>query len=112
MTVREIASALGAEVLHEGNMSQEVGGVYVCDLIGRAAARMRRGDAWITIMNNRNVAAAAKIAGAACVIMADGVTPDAELARDMERSGTSFLRCGSSAYTLAHTLHRLTGLQE
>lgn len=111
MTVGELASALGAEVLHEGDISREVMGVYVCDLIGRAAARMRRGDAWITIMNNRNVAAAAEIAGAACVLMADGVSPDAELARVMTRTGAAFLRCGGSAYTLAHTLRRLTGLE-
>ncbi len=111
VTVAELASALGAEVLNKGDMSREVTGVYVCDLIGRAAARMRRGDAWITIMTNRNVAAAAEIAGAACVLMADGVSPDAELARDMERTGAAFLRCGGSAYTLAHTLRRLTGLE-
>ena len=106
----ELAEALGAEVLHEGDIDHEVEGVYVGDQIGRAAGRIGRGSAWVTIMRNVNVAAAAEISGAACVFLAESVQPDDELKERLKFISASVLKSADSAYVLAWKIHQVSGL--
>ena len=110
MTVGELAEILSLEVLYEGDLSRKVESIYVGDIIGRAAGKIKRGGAWVTIMHNVNVAAAAEISGAACVILAENVSPDGEFLEKMPFISGSVLRSPDSAYDLAWKLRQATGL--
>ncbi len=101
MTVNELLARaeLTAAALPEGD--REITGVYIGDLLSWVMGRATSGDAWITIMSNRNIAAVATLADTACVILAEGVQPDAGVAELAEQKGINLLLSEVSAYETA-----------
>lgn len=78
MKVEELANTLKFDVYTTTN-SINIKGVYCCDLLSNALVKLNDGDAWITVMNNVNVAAVAYSKNASCIILAEGIKPDKEL---------------------------------
>ncbi len=101
MTVNELLTRaeLTAAALPDGD--REVTGVYIGDLLSWVMGRATSGDAWITIMSNRNIAAVATLADTACVILAEGVQPDEGVAELAEQKGINLLLSSVSAYDTA-----------
>ena len=101
MTVNELLTRaeLTAAALPDGD--REVTGVYIGDLLSWVMGRATSGDAWITIMSNRNIAAVATLADTACVILAKGVRPDEGVAELAEQKGINLLLSAVSAYDTA-----------
>ncbi len=101
MTVNELLTRaeLTAAALPDGD--REVTGVYIGDLLSWVMGRATSGDAWITIMSNRNIAAVATLADTACVILAEGVQPDEGVAELAEQKGINLLLSEVSAYETA-----------
>lgn len=101
MTVNELLTRaeLTAAALPEGD--REITGVYIGDLLSWVMGRATSGDAWITIMSNRNIAAVATLADTACVILAEGVQPDEGVAELAEQKGINLLLSEVSAYETA-----------
>ena len=101
MTVNELLTRaeLTAAALPDGD--REVTGVYIGDLLSWVMGRATSGDAWITIMSNRNIAAVATLADTACVILAEGVQPDEGVAELAEQKGINLLLSAVSAYETA-----------
>lgn len=79
MTVKELTEKLGLKEFVLCDPDREITGGYAGDLLSWVMGRASEGDAWITIMTNLNVIAVASLADTACVILAEGVTPDQEL---------------------------------
>ncbi len=107
MTVQELAGALRLESIAVPDGGRAVTGGYAGDLLSWVMGRAQRGDAWATIMSNRNIVAVAALAEVSCIILAEGVRPDegvAELAR--ERS-VNLLGSDRSVYGLCGELHAL-----
>ncbi len=101
MTVNELITRaeLTAAALPDGD--REVTGVYIGDLLSWVMGRATSGDAWITIMSNRNIAAVATLADTACVILAEGVQPDEGVAELAEQKGINLLLSEVSTYDTA-----------
>lgn len=101
MTVNELLTRadLTAAALPDGD--REVSGVYIGDLLSWVMGRATSGDAWITIMSNRNIAAVATLADTACIILAEGVQPDEGVAELAEEKGINLLLSETSAYDTA-----------
>ena len=101
MTVNELLTRadLTAAALPDGD--REVTGVYIGDLLSWVMGRATSGDAWITIMSNRNIAAVATLADTACIILAEGVQPDEGVAALAEEKGINLLLSSVSAYETA-----------
>ncbi len=101
MTVNELLSHANftAAALPDGE--REVEGVYIGDLLSWVMGRAQSGDAWITIMSNRNIAAVATLADTACIILAEGVQPDEGVAALAEEKGINLLLSDASAYDTA-----------
>lgn len=78
MNVSEAAEKLGAKVLSGSAqaLSRVVSGGYCGDLLSWVMGGAEPDCAWVTIMSNPNVAAVAHLAGVACVVLAEGVSPD------------------------------------
>ena len=107
MTVSELVARadLKAAALPDGE--REITGVYIGDLLSWVMGRAASGDAWITIMSNRNIAAVATLADTACVILAEGVQPDEGVAELAEQKGINLLLSEVSAYETALRLRDL-----
>ena len=104
MTVRELLDAtdLTAAALPRGD--RDITGVYMGDLLSWVMGRAREGDAWITIMSNRNVVAVATLADTACILLAEGVSPDEGVAQLAAEKGVNILQSPDSAYQIAMRL--------
>lgn len=101
MTVEELAIKTGLATVTLPDASREIQGAYVGDLLSWVMGRASSDNAWITIMSNINVVAVATLADVGCVILAEGVTPDAELIGVAEAKGVNILTSPLSSYETA-----------
>ena len=101
MTVEELAIKTGLATVTLPDASREISGAYVGDLLSWVMGRASSDNAWITIMSNINVIAVATLADVGCVILAEGVTPDAELIKVAEAKGVNILTSPLSSYETA-----------
>ena len=101
MTVEELAIKTGLATVTLPDASREIQGAYVGDLLSWVMGRASSDNAWITIMSNINVVAVATLADVGCVILAEGVTPDAELVKVAEAKGVNILTSPLSSYETA-----------
>lgn len=60
------------------NGEREIEGAYTGDLLSWVMGRCQAGQAWLTIMSNRNVIAVATLSDPSCVILTEGVQLDEE----------------------------------
>ncbi len=107
MTVKEVCEKLGLEVFCMPSPGLEVSGAYCGDLLSWVMGRAQMGDAWLTIMSNKNVAAVAVMADLSCIILTEGVSPDPELKERAESEGIDLLGSALGTY---ETAVRLSGL--
>ena len=101
MTVQDLADALSLTVYHLEAPDRPVTGGYAGDLLSWVLGRAGRDCAWLTIMSNQNVAAVALMAEVACVVLTEGVAPDADLLRRAEEKGVNLLGTAEDTFTAA-----------
>ena len=107
MTVQQLADALSLTVFNLDDPDRPVTGAYCGDLLSWVMGRAPADGAWLTIMSNVNVAAVAALADVACVVLAEGVTPDAPLQSKAEMQGINLLGTQLSVYDCAVKLGAL-----
>lgn len=83
-----------------GSLDKEVTGCYAGDLLSWVMSHAQYGDVWVTIMSNLNVVAVASLTECACVIMAEGVTPDGEVLKVAEEKDITIFSDSRSTYEL------------
>lgn len=71
VTVKDLAAAMGLDILVEGDLDRPVTGGYCGDLLSWVMGRAQAGDAWITVMGNVNAVAVAVLADTACILLAE-----------------------------------------
>ena len=57
----------------------QISGGYSCDMISWVISRIGNNEAWITILNSRNVVAAAYLSECKLIILSDSVSMDADV---------------------------------
>ena len=107
MNVKELAQALGAQLLTSGGAQREVTGVYACDLLSRVMSGCEQGNAWITVQTHLNVLAVAEFDEAACIIVPEGITVEAVTAEKAEEQGMAILSSEMTTYELCWKIHQL-----
>ena len=107
MTVSELKDKLALKVAALPYPEREISGVYIGDLLSWVMGRANCGDAWITIMSNKNIAAVATLADTACVILAEGVEPDEGVGALAEEKGINILLSDAGAYDTADAMSKL-----
>ena len=107
MTVQQFADTLSLTVFNLDDPDRPVTGGYCGDLLSWVMGRAPADGAWLTIMSNVNVAAVAALADVACVVLAEGVVPDAPLQSKVEMQGINLLGTELSVYDCAVKLGAL-----
>jgi hypothetical protein len=108
MTVAEAAQALGLEVLTgHRNLSREVTGGCVSDLLSYVMGRAQAGNLWITIQVHPNVIGVVELLDLAGVVIADGQTPEAATIDKARDQGIALLTSKETAFALAGRLYAL-----
>lgn len=106
MIIADMLEACSMKLI-TGNKSREVRGVYTCDLLSHAALNVRKGDAWITVINNINIAAVAAITNAACVIIPESIEiPDLVKDKAIAR-GITVISSPHTAYETAVKIYEI-----
>jgi hypothetical protein len=88
MTIRDMIDKLDCslEAGTEEMLDREITGVYCCDLLSHAMAKLDPGNVWITIHTNLNVVAIASLTDVACVLVAESIEIEEQsLARAVEK---------------------------
>ena len=101
MTVQQLMEACGFTAAALPQPDREVSGVYIGDLLSWVMGRAGADEAWITIMSNRNIVAVATLADTACILLAEGVSPDEGVAELAAEKGVNILQSPDSAYQIA-----------
>lgn len=104
MSVQELIDQLGLSVFHLADGEREVRGGYAGDLLSWVMGKAQPDEAWLTIMSNVNVAAVAVLTDVACVILTEGVTPDAGLLEKARARDVNLLGSGMGTFELAAAL--------
>lgn len=100
MTVKQMKATLGLDTVCMPSPEREITGGYVGDLLSWVMGRARAGSAWVTIMTNVNIVAVATLAEPACIVLAEGVEPDAETVERAVSVGVNILKSPRSAFEL------------
>ena len=104
MTVEKLANTIDCRILSLPDKDRETEGVYIGDLLSWVMGRAECGNVWITIMSNINTVAVATLADVSCILLAEGVTLDAEVLNTAIAKGVNVLSSDLSAYELATRL--------
>ena len=107
MTVQELTDALSLTVFALPDPERPVTGGYMGDLLSWVMGRAKAGDAWLTIMSNQNVAAVAALSDVACVLLTEGVQPDADLLKKAELQGVNLLGTAAGSYETAVSISKV-----
>jgi hypothetical protein len=109
MTVNEMAQKLGYKTVNNQDsvaekMSTPVTGVYACDLLSHAMAKVNEGDVWITVHTNLNVIAVASLTNCACVMIPENIDIESQ---SIERANDKGVVLLSSSKSAAHICHEI-----
>lgn len=109
LTVSELARMMNLNIFSgdEDALSRPVTGAYIGDLLSWVMGRAPADGAWITIMQNLNVAAVAVLSDVSCVVLAEDVQPDEALLKKAVAQNVALLGSDLSAFTLAVKLGKL-----
>jgi len=99
MTLETLKNEIGLKHLC-GSLEKEISGCYAGDLLSWVMSHAQYGDVWITIMSNVNVIAVASLTECACVVIAEGVTPDGDVLKLAEEKGITVFSDDRSVFEL------------
>ena len=91
MTVEQLANTQGFEPIVISDKDREILGGYAGDLLSWVMGRAKEGDAWVTIMSNANTVAVCTLADPACIVLAEGVEPEADMLRRAKEQGVNVI---------------------
>lgn len=101
MMLQELTTNLDLTVFHLAEPERPVTGAYCGDLLTWVMANAPADGAWLTIMSNVNVAAVAVLTDVSCIILTEGVKPDAPLLARAQTQGINLLGTDLSTYACA-----------
>jgi hypothetical protein len=107
MTVLSLKETLHLTAFALPQDERQISGGYAGDLLSWVMGRAQEGDAWVTIMSNPNIVAVAALTDVSCVILCEGVTPDAGVAALADEKGINLLGSELSAFALAARISQL-----
>ncbi len=101
MTVSGLKEALNLTAFALPQGERDVRGGYAGDLLSWVMGRAQADDAWLTIMSNPNIVAVATLTDVSCIILCEGVSPDAGVAELAAQKGINLLGSEDSAFSLS-----------
>lgn len=101
MTAKEIREKYNFKVFCESDPGADVTGGYTGDLLSWVMGRSEKGNCWITIMSNRNVAAVAQLTEASMVVLAEDVEPDESTLDAFIENGLNLYGSSESAFSIS-----------
>ena len=105
MKVKDLLMEQGF-VLVCGDAERQLTGVYCCDLLSWAMGRAPADCAWVTVMGNTNAMAVSLLADCGCVVLAEGVSLDADALAKAQQQDLTVLASEQPIFETALAIHR------
>ncbi|MCX7772601.1 MAG: DRTGG domain-containing protein [Clostridia bacterium] len=104
MTVDELVQKLGYKIItgEPGHLKSQVTGVYTCDLLSHAMAKLNQGELWITVHTNLNVIAVASLSDVSCVLIPEDILIEEQTLERAREKGVIILASPLSAARICH----------
>jgi hypothetical protein len=93
----------------QADLSSEVSGVYVSDLLSDVMANAKEGNLWITLQIHPNIVAVAVLKELSGIILVNNREPETETLMNAEKEQIPILVSGLPAFALAGKLYNLFG---
>lgn len=107
MTINELISKCGLEVINLGNPDAEVTQPYCCDLLSIAMGNAPAGGAWCTVMANMNTLAVATLTDTACIILCCNAGADDNMKLKAVSQELNLLRTEKPIFEMALEVYNL-----
>ena len=105
MTVESFQNRFGLKAVCIPSPDKHVSGAYVGDLLSWVMGRAEAENVWITIMSNANIIAVATLADVSCILLAEGVSLDADTIALANEKGINILSTDLPAYEIAGKIY-------
>ena len=110
MILATIIEKLGFEVKNAvGDLTDEVTGVYVSDLLSDVMANSKEGQLWVTLQVHPNIVAVATLKDLAGIILVNGREPEKETLARAEEEKIPVMTTRLPTFQLAGKLYGLIG---
>ncbi len=107
MTVLGLKETLNLTAFALPQEERQVRGGYAGDLLSWVMGKAEADDAWLTIMSNANIVAVALLTDVSCIILCEGVMPDAGVINLAAEKQINLLGSEDSAFALAAQISHL-----
>ena len=92
---------------HKGDLTREITGVYVSDLLSDVLAHAEEGHVWITLQGHPNIVAVATMKDLAGIVMVNGRSPEDETLQKANEEAIPIMTSNKSTFELAGKLYML-----
>ena len=112
MELTTIIETLDLEVKTTGgDLSREVSGVYVSDLLSDVLAHAKEDDLWVTLQGHPNIVAVASMKDLSGIVLVNGRTPEDETLEKANDEDLPVMTTEMRAFNLAGKLYGLLGAE-
>ncbi|MFZ6016771.1 MAG: serine kinase [Nitrospirota bacterium] len=108
MKLQEIVDSLSLEVkTASSNLTREVTGGYVSDLLSDVIANSKEGNIWVTLQTHQNIVAVATLKELSGIILVNNRNPDTETSKKAEEEGIPIMVSPLPAFELVGKLYNM-----
>jgi predicted transcriptional regulator len=108
MKIIEIINGLDLKVISgSSDLSKDISGCYVSDLLSDVMGSAKEGELWITLQTHQNIIAVASLKDLAGIIIVKGQIPDTETINKSNSENIMLLLTNLDTFTIAGRLYEL-----
>ena len=108
MNLSNVVEKLSLDVkTTKGDLSREVTGCYISDLLSDVMAHAQEGEVWITLQTHPNIAAVAVLRNLAGIIITNDRSPEADTLKKAEAEGMPIAVSPESTFDVGGKLYQL-----
>lgn len=108
MKLQEVVDTLSLEVkTGSSNLTKEVTGGYVSDLLSDVMGNANEGNIWVTLQTHSNIVAVATLKDLSGIIIVNNKVPDSDTMEKAEEKGIPILVTSLPAFEVVGRLYNL-----
>lgn len=104
MVLKDLFEKLDLQILNEADLSREVNGCYIGDLLSNVMANAQKDQLWLTIQGHQNIIAVSLLTEVSALIVVEDSEIDEKSIKRAEEKGVNLLQSKLTAYELAKSL--------
>lgn len=107
VSINDLIARLPLKVIVKGDMSREVRGCYISDLLSDVMANSCEGETWITLQTHPNIVPVAIIKNLSAIILTNNRKPEADTIKKAEEEKITILSTSLTTFEIAGLLYKM-----